>query len=45
MPETRVLKYNEVNVLKQKEVCKIHEKLAAKNKRGTLNYINILRLF
>ncbi|GAB0088155.1 mortality factor 4-like protein 1 [Sergentomyia squamirostris] len=34
VPENRVLKYNEVNVQKQKEVSKQHASLAAKNKKA-----------
>uniref|UniRef100_A0A6B2E9W3 Mortality factor 4-like protein 1 n=1 Tax=Phlebotomus kandelakii TaxID=1109342 RepID=A0A6B2E9W3_9DIPT len=34
VPENRVLKYNEANVQKQKEVSKQHASLAAKNKKA-----------
>lgn len=34
VPENRVLKYNEANVQKQKEVSKQHQSLASKNKKG-----------
>lgn len=34
VPEDRVLKYNEVNVQKQKEVSKQHASTSAKNKKG-----------
>ncbi|XP_055638661.1 mortality factor 4-like protein 1 [Toxorhynchites rutilus septentrionalis] len=33
VPENRVLKYNEANVQRQKEVTKLHSSLAAKNKK------------
>lgn len=41
MPENRVLKYNEVNVQKQKEVSKQHQSLASKNKKGEFVVISI----
>ncbi|KAL1374679.1 hypothetical protein pipiens_004850 [Culex pipiens pipiens] len=34
VPENRVLKYNEANVQRQKEVTKLHSSLAAKNKKA-----------
>ena len=34
VPENRVLKYNEANVQRQKEVSKQHATTAAKNKKG-----------
>ncbi|XP_017475697.1 PREDICTED: LOW QUALITY PROTEIN: nuA4 complex subunit EAF3 homolog [Rhagoletis zephyria] len=35
VPENRVLKYNEANVQRQKEVYKLHSNSAGKNKKGT----------
>lgn len=37
VPENRVLKYNEANVQKQKEVSKLHVSLTNKNKKGELH--------
>ncbi|XP_058822536.1 mortality factor 4-like protein 1 [Topomyia yanbarensis] len=34
VPENRVLKYNEANVQRQREVTKLHSSLAAKNKKA-----------
>lgn len=36
VPENRVLKYNEANVQKQKEVSKLHASGSAKNKKGAV---------
>ncbi|EAT46022.1 AAEL002772-PA [Aedes aegypti] len=36
VPENRVLKYNEANVQRQKEVTKLHSSLAAKNKKANV---------
>ncbi|XP_065094307.1 mortality factor 4-like protein 1 [Ochlerotatus camptorhynchus] len=36
VPENRVLKYNESNVQRQKEVTKLHSSLAAKNKKANV---------
>lgn len=43
MPENRVLKFNEANVQKQKEVCKLHQSVA-KNKKGILKQILVIHL-
>lgn len=45
VPENRVLKYNEANIQKQRELAKQHETLAAKNKKGFYFSINFIYLF
>lgn len=41
MPESRVLKYNEANIQRQKEVQKAHAAQPAKSKKGMYVYINM----
>lgn len=41
VPENRVLKYNEANVQRQKEVYKQHSNAAGKNKKSNLVHIYI----
>lgn len=36
MPESRVLKYSEHNVLRQKDLSKMHVNTTSKNKKGSV---------
>lgn len=45
VPENRVLKYNEANVQRQKEVHKVHSTGSAKNKKGAVATIGKCSIF
>lgn len=44
VPENRVLKYNEANVQRQKEVSKQHQSQQHKNKKGQLYSTSVMAL-
>lgn len=45
VPESRVLKFNEANIQKQRELAKQHATLAAKNKKGLIFIYKNLQLY